>query len=177
MGTPKKKDVREKVLESPTLAEKIRLLEIGKEIGQGLNLEKLPDVLEEVREILLPLVPWLGKPLFSEGQFMNCPLPKIFQKKRAMLLLWAGFIKIWLERSGRWFLQLSDGQDTVYKEANSQELAETMLRKSGDFLKAFLRNAGFLEKEKTVFLKDIALYHALFLCILFQFFKNENAEA
>lgn len=100
MGTPEKKHKVQREPMSPTIAEKIRLLEFGKGIGQGLEFEKLPDVLDEVKEIFLPLAPWLDKPIFPEAAFVDCSVPKAFERKRGVRLFDSGIMDIWLERSG-----------------------------------------------------------------------------
>lgn len=172
MGTPKRKVVvLERVFESPKLGEKIRLLEIGKETGKALNLEKLADILEEAKKILLPLVEWLDKPLFPEAEIIERPFPKIFQKKRGVHLFGSGFMDIWLERSGTWFLRFRGSDERkVYQEADSRQLAEIIIQRHDDFLKDSLRRADFLDEIPC--LKNIALYNAMFVHVLSQFFKS-----
>lgn len=174
MGTPKRKTVDfEKVFESPELGEKIRLLGIGKEIGKALNLEKLADVLEETKEILLPLVEGLNKPLLSEVVFKNNILPKIFQKKRGVCLFSSSFIDIWLERAGIWFLRVRArgcNEGRILQEADSRQLAEIMIQRRDDFLEDSLRSAGFLDEIPC--LKNVAFYNAMFVHVLSRFFKS-----
>lgn len=170
MGSPKKKNVSQKELKPPTVAEKIRLLEIGKEIGRSQDFESLLDILEESKGILFPLVPWLDKPFLLGEQFMGCPVPITFQKKRAIHLFSVNFLHIWLERSGKWLLWIRGaGKDGFFRDANSRQLAEIMLQKSDDFLKEFIKDDNFL--VELAFLKEIALYYAIFLSVLPQFFK------
>lgn len=174
MGSPRKESFGQKELKSPSVAEKIRLLEIGKETGRSLNLERLSEVLEEVKGILLPLVPWLDKPLLLGRQFKGCSVPTLFQKKRAIQLFEANFLYIWLERSGKWLLWIRGaGEGRFFRDANSRQLAEIILQKSDGVLKEFLRNQNFL--KELVFLKEIALYDAVFLRVLSQFFKAAMA--
>ncbi len=172
MGTPKKFSVR-KNLGSPTIAEKIRLLSAGKEMGQSLSLEKLPTILEETKTILLPLVEWLDKPLFSEEQFMSVS-PKTFPKKRGMCLFEAYFMNIWLERSGLWFVRIRNSTpEENYRELDSKQLAKLMIEKSDDFLRLSLRDERFL--KEVVFFNDVALYNALVLYFLSLFFQSVAA--
>jgi len=172
MGTPKKKYKAQKVLVSPAIAEKIRLLNAGKETGQKLGAEGLPNVLEGLRDILLPLVAWLDKPIFHDAAFVDCPTPKAFEKRRGVRLFESGIVDIWLERSGKWFLRFrgSHRSETTYQEMDSQQLAEILLQKSDDFLKKSLRNVGIL--EGIPFLKDVASYNVMFLQFVSQCFKS-----
>lgn len=172
MGTPKSKVVvLERVFESPKLGEKIRLLEIGKEMGKALNLEKLADVLEEAKKILFLFVEGLNKPISSEAEFINNPLPKIFQKKRGVRLFGSNFLDIWLERSGMWFLRLRGfGGRKILQEAHSRQLAEIIVQRRDDFLKDSLRGKNFLDEIPC--LKNIAFYNAMFVHVLSQFFKS-----
>lgn len=171
MGSPKQENIGQKELKSPTVAEKIRLLEIGKETGQSLNLEGLSEVLEGVKRILLPLVPWLDKPLLLRERFRDCPVPIAFLKKRALHLFGASFLHIWFERSGKWLLWIrGTGERGFFRNANSRQLAEIMVQRHDDFLKNFLRGAGFLDEIPC--LKKIAFYNAIFVHVLSQFFKS-----
>lgn len=175
MGTPKKKYRRQRELVSPTIAERFQMLEIGKKTGQELNFEKLPDVLEGAKGILLPLVSWLDKPIFPEAEFVNYPAPKEFQRKRGVRLFESGVIDIWLERSGMWFLRFRgfDRPQAIFQEVDSRQLAEIMLQKSDDFLRRSLKEVSILEEMP--FLKDVALYDTLFLRFLSQFFKTAKS--
>lgn len=172
MGTPKKKYKAQKVLVSPAIAEKIRLLNAGKETGQKLGAEAFPDVLEGIKDILLPLVPWLDKPIFPEAAFVDHPAPKALERRRGVRLFESGIMDIWLERSGKWFLRFRGSYcpETPYQEADSQQLAEIMLQKSDDFLKWSSRNMGIL--EEIPFLKNVALYNVMFLQFVSQCFKT-----
>ncbi len=172
MGTPKKKYRRQRELTLPTLVEKFRLLEIGKETGMGLKLEKLPDIIEEGKQILLPLVPWLDKPIFPEAEFADRLAPVKFKKKRGVRVFESEIIDIWLERSGMWFLRFRglDRSRTPFQEVDSQHLAKIMLKKSDGFLKRYLRKTSFLEEMP--FVKNIALYNILVLHFLSELFKT-----
>lgn len=174
MGSPKKEKTRQQELKPPTVAEKIRLLEIGKETGRSQDFERLPGILEGVKEILLSLVPWLDKPLFSDNEYLGCFVPERFRRKRGMRFFGSSFMTIWLERSGRWFLWLhTAAEGRFFQEADSRQLAEIMLQKSDDFLKEFFRDENLL--VELAFLKEIALYYAIFLGVLPQFFKTAMA--
>lgn len=174
MGTPKKREVRQ--LESPTIAEKIRLLEIGKETGKKLNLKMLPNVLEEVRIIILPLVSQLDKPLFTaQSGDHGCPPPRIFQNMRAMKLFDSSFIDIWLERSGRWFVwvrNIEGGINYQYLKADSKGLAEIILQKSNDFIEKSLRYRDLLNEVDI--LKEIVLFNTLVIWLPSQFIEYVN---
>lgn len=172
MGTPKRKTVVfEKVFEVPELGEKIRLLEMGKETGKSLNFEKLADVLEEAKKIILPLVEWLNKPIASEPYFVNNPLPKNFQNRRGVHLFGSYFIDIWLERLGMWFLRLRDPKEMrILHEVDSRQLAKIMVNRRDDFLKDSLRGKNFLNEIPC--LKGIAFYNAMFVHILQEFSKS-----
>lgn len=171
MGTPRKKYKAQKVLVSPAIAEKIRLLNAGRETGQKLGDEALPDVLERIKDILLPLIPWLDKSIFPEAAFVDHPAPKALERRRGVRLFESGIIDIWLERSGKWFLRFrgSYRPETPYQEADSQQLAEIMLQKSDNFLKWSSRNIGIL--EEIPFLKNVTLYNVIFLQFVSQCFK------
>ncbi len=166
MGTPKKEDVRQKELKSPTIAEKIRLFEIGKKTGRSVMLEKLPDILEEVKEIILPLVPLLDKQIFSGNEFLGCFVPERFREKRGMCFFSPRSMIIWLERSGKWFvwLYVPKPAGNFFQEADSQQLAVILLQESEGIRKESLRGFGFL--EELIFFKDAALYHALIPYVL-----------
>lgn len=174
MGMPKRKVVElEKVFESPTLGDRIRLLEFGKETGKALNFAKLPDVLEEVKKILLPIVESLNKSIAFEPYFANNPLPRNFQNRRGVHLFESRFMDIWLERSGRWFVRLraADG-GRILKEADSLQLAEIIIERQNDFLKDSLRYKNFLDEIPC--LKSIAFYNAMFVYVLKEFFKSAD---
>ena len=172
MGMPKRKHEVQKRLMSPAIAEKIRLLNVGKETGQKLGAEALPDVLKGLRDILLPLIPWLDKPIFPEAAFVDCHTPKIFERRRGVRLFESNIIDIWLERSGKWFLRFrgSHRPEIPYQETDSQQLAEILLQKSDDFLKWSLSDVGIL--ESIPFLKNVALYDVMFLRLVSQCFKS-----
>jgi len=172
MGTPKKKQTSKRGLISPIIAEKIRLLKFGAKTGQELNLEILPDILEEVKEIILPLVPWLDKPIFPKAKLLNIPVPEKFKRKRGMPLLESRIMDIWLERSGMWFLRFRSFA-LAFHEVSSNQLAKIMVHNSDDFLKNFLRDESILEEMP--FLREIALYNTMVLRFLSEFFKNIEA--
>ena len=172
MGTPKKKYKAQKVLASPAIAEKIRLLNTGRETGQKLRVEALPNILEGIRDILFPFIPWLDKTIFPEAAFVDCPVPKAFERRRGVRLFESGIMDIWLERSGKWFLRFrgSYRPETPYQETDSQQLAEILLQRSDDFLKWSLRDMGIL--DGIPFLKNVALYNVMFLQFVSQCFKS-----
>jgi len=172
MGTPKKKQTSKRRLVSPGIAKKIRSLEFGAKTGQELNLKILPDILEKVKEIILPLVPWLDKPIFPKAKLLNIPTPKKFQTRRGVYLFESGIMDIWLERSGMWFLRFRSFA-LAFHEVSSNQLAKIMVHNSDDFLKNFLRDESILEEMP--FLKEIALYDTMILRFLAEFFKNIKA--
>ena len=164
MGAPEKKGFSEnKEVRELSLGEKIRLLELGKETGQGLKIDKLPDIIEEARKIILPLVPWLGKPLkdFSRTE----DVPKRMQKRQVILLLETDSFRIWIERSGKWILYA----DQLWVcETDSKDLAVAILKKEKYFADIFIREGENLIK-KIPFIESAVLYHAVFSCILTRF--------
>lgn len=172
MGTPKRKFVEfEKVFESPKLGEKIRLLEIGKKTGKSLNFGKFSYVLEDAKKILFPLVEWLNKPLSSEAMFANNPLPKVYQNRRGVHLFGSFFIDIWLLRSGMWFVRIRDyDKRWILREMDCFQLATIIIDRREDFLKDSLRGKDFLDEFP--FLKEIAVYNAMFVHVLSCFFKS-----
>ncbi len=172
MGTPKKKHRRQKELVSPIVAEKIRLLEEGKKMSQELKVGLLPDFFGRIKDILLPLIPWLDKPIFPRAAFIDHSVPKVFQRRRGVRVFDSGIIGIWLERSGKWFLRdsESDHYETVYQEVDSQRLAEIMFQKSDYFLKRFSRDSVIL--EEVPFLKDIVFYNMMFVRFASQCFES-----
>lgn len=176
MGTPKKNYKEQRELVSPTIVEKIRLLEFGKGIGQGLKLERFSDVLDKVKEIFLPLVSWLDKPIFPEAALIDYSTPKKFQRKRGLRLFESDIMIIWLERSGMWFVRLNAlyglGRSRApFREVDSQGLAEIIFRRSEDILKVFRRDSNIL--KHIPFLRDAALYNL----ILLQFLSKSSEAA
>ncbi len=165
MGKPKEEFRREEV-EVPTFGEKLRLLEIGKRIGKSLNLERLSEVLEETKNILLPLVQWLDKPLFPENPYV----PKAFQKARGMRLYprtrTGDFFNIWLERSGKWLVVFRRN----YRRIDSRQLAKIMIQEQGYFLYKSWQKIGLAKEIPPI--KEIASYHSLILRVLSEFFKS-----
>ncbi|MBL7084208.1 MAG: hypothetical protein ISS41_11365 [Candidatus Aminicenantes bacterium] len=172
MGTPKKKYESQKELIPPAIAKKIRLLEAGKKMGQELKIDMLPNVFEEVRSVILPLVPWLDKPIFPEASFVDCPVPKAFKRKRGVRLFESSIIDIWLERSGKWFLRFcgSHRSEATFQEVDSHRLAEIMLQKLDDFLERSSGDAGIMEGAP--FTKDIVLYNMMFMRFVSQCFES-----
>jgi len=136
-----------------------------------LDLKKLPDVLETAKGILYPLVSWLDKPIFPEPKFLNYPVPKEFRRKRGVRLFESGAINIWLQRSGMWFLRFynSGSPQSIFREVDSEQLAEVLLLYSDVFLNQSLRGRKILGEIS--FLKDVALYDVLVLRLLSQFFE------
>lgn len=172
MGTPKKKQESRRELISPAVAEKIRLLMTGKRMSQELKVDMFPNVLEGVKDILLPLVSWLDKLIAPEVAFADCPVPKVLEKRRGVRLFESGVMDIWLTRSGKWFLCFrgSDRPKRAHREVNSRQLAKIMLRKSDYFLRRSLRNADIL--EEIPFLKDIAFYNVMLVQFVSQCFES-----
>ncbi|MBU3901326.1 hypothetical protein KKF25_01640, partial [Patescibacteria group bacterium] len=174
MGTPRKTKFRQEA-EAPTIGEKIRLFEIGKETGLSLSLERLPALLEEVKGLFLPLVQSFDKPLFPGGQavVMDCPPPKAFQKARAMRLYSGKFISLWLERSGSWLVELNElKNDERYQRIDSQQLSKIIRQECGYLLTQSLgwKAEGLLAEIPSVI--KIALYHLLVSCFLSQIFEK-----
>jgi len=128
MGTPKDTDRRE--LTTPTIAEKIKALALGRQIGQEFKLvDSLTQVLEEVREIILPLVQWLDKPLTEIWR--PALVSAHFQKKRAMTVCSRFFI-IALGRQGKWIFSFPPSDKNLgqmVKEGDSARLAEAISEK------------------------------------------------
>ncbi|MDO8469539.1 MAG: hypothetical protein Q7S84_00780 [bacterium] len=167
MGTPRGKKQNDRPELRISTAEKERLFEAARKIRKRLNPEALAEILEEVRIILLPLVPWLDVPVFSESGIYKAPPPETWQKKRAMMVLdgsdMSGQFDLMLERSGSWYVKMHlecDGGRPGYFEANSSGLAAQIIKRS-DLLLRFSSSptseqlAGMLE-----FLRNIALYHS-----------------
>ena len=175
MGTPKSKSE----LKECNIIEKIELLNLGKEIGKELDISKLTVIFEKTKEILLPLVEWLDKPIFADKKWS---IPKKFQDKRGLLLFEASFITIWLQRSGRWFI--SNDLYNIYSgsgeksprefEVSSAELTAALKKRIKRFLEISLRiyNQNFLENFP--FIENLAVYQALILSVLPKFFENVN---
>jgi len=172
MGAPKKKQKGRKGLMSPLVAEKIRLLRAGKEMGQELKVDTLPNVFEGVKDIIFPLVSWLDKPIAPEVVYADCPVPKALEKSRGVRLFESGVMDVWLTRSGKWFLCFrgSDRPKRAHREVNSQQLAKIMLQKSDYFLRRSLRNSDIL--EEIPFLTDIALYNVMLVEFVSQCFRS-----
>lgn len=153
MGTPEKIE----------LAEKIWLLNIGKELGQKLSIKDLPAILTKVKEIIFPLIEWLDKPAPA--------------RKRGMLFFGSRFLNVWLERSGRWFVNFGiHGPDPEKKVfyADSQQLAEIMIERLEEFLNLYLIDRNFL--KELPFLRDIVLYDAMVLRVLARFFEDVEKQ-
>lgn len=145
------------------LAEKIRLLSVGKKLGRNLDVKDLPFILEKVKTTILPLVEWLDKPARA--------------KKRGVLFFESRFLNIWLERSGRWFINFGIYDPESEKRVcyvDSQELAEIMIEKQEDFLNLYLVDRNFL--TELPFLRDIALYDAMVLRVLARFFEDVEKQ-
>ena len=175
MGTPKKKEVWQGEVASPTLGEKIRLFEISKMVGQILNLRYLPELLEETKTLLLPMVQWLDKPLKTIGADPEIGpyAPKGLNKTRVIKLYRSDGTntRIWLERSGEWLVWLSWPQDNPnYHRVNSGQLAQILLQEAERYPgKSRVRNLV----EQIPFVREIALYSAV-RRILSQFFDKVN---
>ena len=170
MGTPKTSSVPQE-LRRPAIAEKVRLLNFGSAARKKLNLKELPGILQEMKMILFPLVPWLDKPVFSDGGILgNYHPPAAFHKKRAMLIFngsnYGGFLDIMLERSDAWFVRIHPSDrhgDSSYCEADSVELARLIIQRKEALLKLSLGNTNAAEHftDKVDFLEEIALYNGI----------------
>lgn len=164
MGTPKKHETQKKLV-SPTIAEKVRSLEFGKWIGQGLRINRYSDVLEHIGEILSPLVPWLDRPIFPAAEFSSVSIPRKFQGARGMLLFRSDIMgmSVLLERSGKWFLRFysSHRSGEAFRRADSRQLASILIERADNFLREFSAAAGNTLKGLPI--KDIALYNLVFL--------------
>ncbi|MDD5590015.1 MAG: hypothetical protein PHQ47_02480 [Candidatus Portnoybacteria bacterium] len=170
MGAPNKRFPERKELKRLNLAEKLRLFIFGKETANGLNIGRFSDVLEEVKKIILPLVFWLDKP-FKEFIHADEP-PQSLQNKRAMFLYDGFFLKVWLERSGKWILRIrKDNSKDKFQIADSSQFAEILCKNAEELLKRSLayKNGS---KDEIPFFIEIILYHSLFSYLLSQFAKE-----
>ncbi len=172
MGTPEKKQARQRNLVAPAVTEKFRLLVIGKEIGQFIDLKRLPDVLEVAKDVLCAIVSGLDKPIFPDTKYINYPVPEKFLRKRGVRLFESWIITIWLQRSGKWFLCFRDSNNpqAIFQEADSWQLAEILFQRAETLLKKSFRGKEILEELS--FLEDIVLYNVLVLGLLSHFFKS-----
>jgi len=170
MGTPKKKHNSKRELLSPVIAEKIRLLETGKVVSRELKVNGFPDVLEGVRDILLPLVSWLDKPIYPEIASRNYSASQRFLKTRGIRLFKSIVMNIWLERSGMWFLEIHGSNCPKFQEVNSQRLAKIILQKPDNFLDWSFRKENLLKEAS--FLKDVAIYDEVIVQFVSQCFES-----
>ena len=158
MGAPKKKMFNQEV-KAPTIGEKIRLLEIGKQAGLSLSFERLPELietaLEEARLLLLPMVQWFDRPLPLDN-----PPSRRFERMRVMRLYSEGVVSIWLERSGSWIVRFH-GKEEGYFIVDSSILSGILLGNFGEFLP--MRRVTEAMLEELPLLKDIVLYSSLAL--------------
>jgi hypothetical protein len=172
MGTPKKKTVFfEKAFVSLTLGEKIKALEMGKQIGKKLEYVRLPEVLDEVVKIILPVVESFNKPLADEAMFASTVLPKNCQKRRGVHLFGSRFMDIWLLRDGLWFVCYHfPDKARHYQVADSMDLAEIILVEKEHFVKHSFQGRDFLYELPC--LNDLAFYNAVFVHVLSEFFES-----
>ncbi|KKW37075.1 MAG: hypothetical protein UY81_C0004G0004 [Candidatus Giovannonibacteria bacterium GW2011_GWA2_53_7] len=168
MGTPRGKKQNDRPELELSVAEKERLFVAARKIRKQLNPAVLAEILEQVRAILLPLVPWLDMPVFSEsGIYRTPPFPEMWRKKRAMMVLDGSYISgqldLMLERSGSWYVKMRlacDGGRPGYFEANSSGLAVQIIKRS-DLLLRFSSSPTSEQLAGTLaFLRNIALYHS-----------------
>lgn len=151
MGSPTKQIIQHEVavaLQSPTLADRIRLLGEGKSLSRRLDVQDWPVILEHMKEVLLPLVRWLDKPLEGASGFTNPPLPREHQKTRAMIVFVCerhiDFPRIALGRDGNWFIRVNDD----YFVADTAKLSEFTTGRWSELVKACL------SKELIAFLSE-----------------------
>ena len=157
MGTPKSNRNEVVLL---TMYEKLRVLSTGKRINFAFTVDNVTIVLEEVVEILLPLVQWLDKKLCDV--FSNLTDEK-FKNQRGMLLLdgWGwGIMDIALERSGQWLVRDKD----ICLSLKSDDMAKLIVKNYQDFstISLFRHDFEMLKFVKAnVFLKNISYRYSL----------------
>ncbi len=156
MGTPKRVAAPAEP-KHPTVSEKEQLFKLAGERRKELNLKPLPLILEAMRGILSPLVPWLD---------VELP-PQLCEPRRgrAMLVLdgsgHRGFPTLMLERSGKWVVKKGFWEDLSIHRMDSDELA-TLIVKENDSLLGFSANGGGRRvAEEVGFLRDIVLYDSI----------------
>lgn len=171
MGAPEK---AERVLSSPSLAFELRLLEMGKETGKKLDVSKLGQALELAKIILWPMVQGLDKEILPK------PTGKT-QERRGLLLFEDPVAYIWLLRSGKWLIwaleegKLSKDGEREFKQCESHQLADFLIKNQKKLVKKNFKS-GFSADilAELPFLKDIAVYSALFIPVFEQFFENAS---
>jgi hypothetical protein len=149
MGTPTTHISQE--LERPSISEKIKLLEEGKGIGKRMDFfGDLSQIFENVKEILLPLVPWLDKPL-SPG------------KVRGMIVFEGRYFNIALERSGGWMVQLPRSKEKKWLKNVAFADHLNLGGESYALLEISLRSSEGAKHlmEETPFLHSIARYNGI----------------
>lgn len=169
MGTPEKQR-NQVVLEPPTIAEKIRMLETGKSMKTELGIKNLSTVIETAKEIILPLVRELDKPIFPTERDRK-DVPEEFWDKRGLCLLSSTVMEIWLQRSGKWLLYSRNGllSGEIDEEGDSEFLAKNMFHKMNDFLGRY--RCQRILKELSFF-EGTVIYNVILLKTFEQFFKN-----
>ena len=147
MGSPKSKkqqkssSVTREELKSPSVREKIRLLNVGREIRMEVIFE-LPYIIESMREFLMPLVQWLDVDLTKSRPFDVSSFPTSLDSRAMIVFVNPGeFISFGLCRSGRWIVK----EDTTYSWMNSSGLARKIIDKYHDLYTHAVRDLDVLD--------------------------------
>jgi len=140
MGSPKintrKKSSERPELTVPRIAEKMRLLELGRSARGKSVLDNLVPILDAMKDFLLPLVQWLDVDLSQTHPFTNPKLPEGFEKRALPVFLdeWAIQLSFALDRAGHWIIK----DDGKYFVKDSEGLSRFIVWKKTLIIKASL---------------------------------------
>lgn len=130
-------------LEPVSVHERVVLRELSREMARTIDLGKLPEVLESLRQSLMPLVHVLGKTLGKAPPFnVSRSSRKLSELSHALLVYNGhaqGTFSLALARNGKWIVEVYSsrgGKDTRLSLENSEDLASSILGRMDELVGA-----------------------------------------
>lgn len=139
MGSPKDRNRKKRssthaTLESPNIALRSEMFGLAAKTEVTPSPDRILSILEMMKNILLPMVRFMDKPIIELPAFSKADVPVAFHAQRVMLVFdgysYGSFMSLGLARSGKWFVDLfaAEAREARFQCVDSPDLAILVYR-------------------------------------------------